>query len=92
MSKKYNQLNSDQRYDLWRWVEQNTESVQEDTDMQTATKASDVLGFSVTEANIVAAREKFGIKKNGGRPASAKLAELERRISWLEARFNGLQT
>ena len=84
MSKKYNQLNSDQRYDLWKWVEQNAEAVLASTDIRTASTATEVLGFTVTDSNIVAAREKFGIKKNIGRPVSTKMADLERRIERLE--------
>ena len=84
MSKKYNQLKSRERFDLWRYIDDNRGSVAHDTDAETSRKATETLGFPVSEANIVAAREGLNIKKSGGRPASTKLAELESRISALE--------
>jgi hypothetical protein len=88
--KRYNQLKSRERFDLWRYIDDNRGSVMHDTDAETARKATESLGFQVSEANIVAAREGLSIKKNQGRPATAKLAELDSRVAALELVVNGL--
>ena len=61
-------LKSGPRYDLWKWVEQNTEAVQNTTDTEAAKLASEVMGFTVTKPNMVTARKAFGIRRREGVP------------------------
>jgi hypothetical protein len=84
VSKKYNQLKSRERFDLWRYIDDNRGMVLHDTDAETAKKATEALGFQVSDNNVIAAREGLHIKKNTGRPATAKMAELEDRVDQIE--------
>jgi len=56
-------LKSGPRYDLWKWVEQNTAAVLNTTDKDAASFASELLGFTVRDSHIVVARKRFGINR-----------------------------
>ncbi len=56
-------LKSGPRYDLWEWVEKNVDTVINATDKEAARLASELLGFTVRDSHIVAARKRFGINR-----------------------------
>jgi hypothetical protein len=63
MKQKYNHLGGAQQHKLNMYIEKNRELATEASDYSVAVKASQELGYPVTENNIRGAREAVGIKK-----------------------------
>jgi hypothetical protein len=71
MKQKYNHLGGAQQHKLNMYIEKNRELAIEASDYSIAVKASQELGYPVTESNIRGAREAVGVKKRFAREDSA---------------------
>jgi hypothetical protein len=76
MKQKYNHLGGAQQHKLNMYIEKNRELATEASDYAVAIKASQELGYPVTENNIRGAREAVGIKKRLSSYIAKELVQL----------------
>ena len=61
-----NTLNQKEKFILWQWVNENKNEISMLTDIESSKKATEILGFNVSGANISAARGVVGLKRKRG--------------------------
>ena len=61
-----NTLKQKEKFILWQWVNENKNEISMLTDIESSKKATEILGFNVSGANISAARGVVGLKRKRG--------------------------